>query len=143
MIASPKRVYYTILNTKLSPFNSRDFIQLEDSDSMCIIQAMNVLVLLALVALVAAKFEYTQEFQEWKVKYNKVYETKDLELRRQIIWESNKKFVENHNANADKFGFTVAMNKFADLVSYKMKRLKQCSFFLYRIQLSLAEFIKD
>ena len=104
---------------------------------------MNVLVLLALVALAAAKFEYAQEFQEWKVKYNKVYETKDLELKRQIIWESNKKFVENHNANADKFGFTVAMNKFADLVSYKMKRLKQCSFFLYRIQLSLAEFIKD
>ena len=45
-------------------------------------------------------------------------ETTDAELARQIIWESNKKFVENHNANADKFGFTVAMNEFADLVSY-------------------------
>ncbi|XP_019864005.1 PREDICTED: cathepsin L1-like isoform X1 [Amphimedon queenslandica] len=70
---------------------------------------------LALVALAAAKFEYTQEFQDWKVKYNKVYETKETELERQIIWESNKKFVENHNANSDKFGFTVAMNEFADL----------------------------
>ena len=72
---------------------------------------------LALVALAAAKFEYPQEFQDWKVKYNKVYETKETELERQIIWESNKKFVENHNANSDKFGFTVAMNEFADLVS--------------------------
>ena len=80
---------------------------------------MKVVLVLALVALAAAEFEYTQEFQDWKVKYNKVYETKDLELRRQIIWESNKKFVENHNANADKFGFTVAMNEFADLVSYQ------------------------
>ena len=62
---------------------------------MRIIQAMNVLVLLALVALAATKFQYAQEFQEWKVKYNKVYESKDLELKRQIIWESNKKFVEN------------------------------------------------
>ena len=78
---------------------------------------MKLLLVLALVALAAAKFEYTQEFQDWKVKYNKVYETKETELERQIIWESNKKFVENHNANSDKFGFTVAMNEFADLVS--------------------------
>ena len=78
---------------------------------------MKLLLVLALVALAAAKFEYTQEFQDWKVKYNKVYETKETELERQIIWESNKKFVENHNANSDMFGFTVAMNEFADLVS--------------------------
>ena len=87
---------------------------------------MKCLLLLALVALAAAKFEYTQEFQEWKVKYNKVYETTDAELARQIIWESNKKFVENHNANADKFGFTVAMNEFADLVSYSNSDIISC-----------------
>ena len=78
---------------------------------------MKVLFILALVAIASAHFEYTQEFQEWKVKYSRKYGTKDEELQRQIIWESNKKFVENHNANADKFGFTVAMNEFADLVS--------------------------
>ena len=87
---------------------------------------MKCLLLLALVALAAAKFEYTQEFHEWKVKYNKVYETTDAELARQIIWESNKKFVENHNANADKFGFTVAMNEFADLVSYSNSDIISC-----------------
>ncbi|XP_003382719.1 PREDICTED: cathepsin L1-like [Amphimedon queenslandica] len=76
---------------------------------------MKALIALALVALAAARFEYTQEFQDWKVKYNKAYETKETELARQVIWESNKKFVENHNANSDKFGFTVAMNEFADL----------------------------
>uniref|UniRef100_A0A1X7VMI2 Uncharacterized protein n=1 Tax=Amphimedon queenslandica TaxID=400682 RepID=A0A1X7VMI2_AMPQE len=80
---------------------------------------------LALVALAAAKFEYTQEFQDWKVKYNKVYETKETELERQIIWESNKKFVENHNANSDKFGFTVAMNEFADLDADAFSKLKK------------------
>ena len=82
---------------------------------------MKFLLALALVVLVAAEFEFTQEFQEWKVKYNKVYETKEIEFARQVIWESNKKFVENHNANADKNGFTVAMNEFADLVSFVSK----------------------
>ena len=82
---------------------------------------MKFLLALALVVLVAAEFEFTQEFQEWKVKYNKVYETKEIEFARQVIWESNKKFVENHNANADKDGFTVSMNEFADLVSFVSK----------------------
>ena len=91
---------------------------------------MKLLLVLALVALAAAEFEYTQEFQDWKVKYNKVYETKETELERQIIWESNKKFVENHNANSDKFDFTVAMNEFADLVS---KALSINSNFLFNI----------
>lgn len=77
---------------------------------------MKFLVVLALVALASA-FEYTQEFKDWKVKYSKTYQTDKEELERQIIWESNMKFVENHNANADKLGFTVAMNEFADLVS--------------------------
>ena len=82
---------------------------------------MKFLLALALVVLVAAEFEFTQEFQGWKIKYNKVYETKEIEFARQVIWESNKKFVENHNANADKNGFTVAMNEFADLVSFVSK----------------------
>lgn len=78
---------------------------------------MKVLLVLALVALATARFQYTQEFQEWKTKYNKKYETREMQLHRQIIWEANMKFVENHNANSDKIGFTVAMNEYADLVS--------------------------
>ena len=38
-------------------------------------------------------------------------------MKRLDIWISNKKHVELHNAKADEHGFTLAMNKFADLVS--------------------------
>ncbi len=37
------------------------------------------------------------------------------ELKRHNIWQANKKFVEEHNKNADKSSFTLSMNKFADL----------------------------
>ena len=34
-----------------------------------------------------------------------------------MIWEANKNYVDNHNQNAEVFGFTLAMNEFADMVS--------------------------
>ena len=36
---------------------------------------------------------------------------------RQTVWESNKKYIDTHNDNADELGFTLAMNEFGDLVS--------------------------
>ena len=45
------------------------------------------------------------------------YESDGIELRRQITFESNMKFIEEHNAHADEHGYTVKMNKFGDLVS--------------------------
>ena len=49
-------------------------------------------------------------------EHAKFYLSAEDELQRQIIFESNMKFIENHNENADVFGFTVAMNEFGDLV---------------------------
>ena len=46
-----------------------------------------------------------------------IYESDGIELRRQITFESNMKFIEEHNAHADEHGYTVKMNKFGDLVS--------------------------
>ena len=80
---------------------------------------MKLFAFLSLVALASAHFQYTEEFQDWKAKYNKKYDTSDIELERQTIWEANKNYVLNHNANADKFGFVLTMNEFADLVSLK------------------------
>ena len=80
---------------------------------------MKLFAFLTLVALASAHFQYDEEFQDWKTKYNKKYDTSNIELERQTIWEANKNYVLNHNANADKFGFILAMNEFADLVSLK------------------------
>lgn len=35
---------------------------------------------------------------------------------RHAIWESNKKYIDTHNDNADKLGYILAMNEFGDLV---------------------------
>ena len=75
-----------------------------------------LLLLLSLGAVVSA-FQYTEEWEAWKKEYGRSYESADIELRRQIIWESNMIFVNEHNTHADEFGFTVEMNEFADLVS--------------------------
>ncbi len=45
------------------------------------------------------------------------------ETRRHIIWQSNKKYVDEHNAHADDFGFTMALNEYADLESSEFARL--------------------
>ena len=49
--------------------------------------------------------------------HGKDYSTDLEELHRHVIWQSTKKFVEAHNTHADVFGFTLAMNEFADLES--------------------------
>ena len=77
-----------------------------------------VVLLISLAAVhVVSAFQYTEEWEAWKKEYGRSYESADIELRRQIIWESNMMFVNEHSAHADEFGFTVEMNDFADLVS--------------------------
>lgn len=56
------------------------------------------------------------------------------ELSRRIIWEANRNYVQNHNEHSDIYGFTVAMNKFADLVS-KYSKMNDYSFGLYSVGL--------
>jgi hypothetical protein len=49
-------------------------------------------------------------------QHGKEYDTDEEELSRQIVWEANRNYVQNHNEHADVFGFTLAMNEFADMV---------------------------
>lgn len=77
---------------------------------------MKVAILLFLVGLTAAKFNFPQEWEDWKKKYEKNYQTSEEEIQRHIIWEANKKYVESHNEHADVFGFTLEVNEFSDLV---------------------------
>lgn len=46
------------------------------------------------------------------------YKSEVEEIHRHNIWQANRKYVDEHNANADSFGYTLAMNAFGDLVSY-------------------------
>ena len=50
-------------------------------------------------------------------EHEREYSSDEEELQRHMIWEANKNYVDNHNQHADEFGFTLAMNQFADLVN--------------------------
>ena len=69
------------------------------------------------VASCSPRFEFPEEWQLWKSDHGKSYDSELEELERHITWLSNKKYIEQHNANADVLGFTLAMNHFGDLVS--------------------------
>ena len=80
---------------------------------------VSVIVLLSLAAVSSAgqpKFKAVEEWQLWKSRHEKIYDTHLVELEKQITWLSNKKYIEQHNANSHIFGFTLAMNKFGDMV---------------------------
>lgn len=64
-----------------------------------------------------ALFKHVEEWSNWKLKHAKTYTTSLDELERHVIWLSNKKFIDHHNANSHIFGFTLAMNHLGDVVS--------------------------
>ena len=74
-------------------------------------------VLLVALAAAVSGFQYTKEWEAWKKEHGRVYESDEIEHRRHTIWESNMKFVKEHNARAHEIGFTVRINEFSDLVS--------------------------
>ncbi len=63
------------------------------------------------------QYEYVEEWNLWKNQHSKSYETEVEELDNHLIWLSNKKFIELHNANSHIFGYKLAMNHFGDMVS--------------------------
>ena len=65
----------------------------------------------------AGIFKHVQEWTDWKLKHTKAYTTSLDELERHLIWLSNKKYIDHHNANSHIFGFTLAMNHLGDMVS--------------------------
>ena len=77
------------------------------------------MIFLSLIGLAActAKYEFLEEWNLWKDEHGKSYGSELEEVERHIVWLSNKKYIEQHNANADIFGFTLAMNHFGDMVT--------------------------
>lgn len=58
-------------------------------------------------------------WQSFKTIHQKTYTTTSEELYRREIWENNLNFIRQHNQEAllGKHTFSVAMNKFGDLVN--------------------------
>ena len=80
------------------------------------VDTMRGIVVLAVLVAAAVAFELDEEWELWKTKHGKTYKTEREELNRRTIWTGNRAYVQEHNKHSDKFGFTVAVNKHADLV---------------------------
>ena len=63
------------------------------------------------------EYQTNAQWLEWKRRYDKSYESDLSELERYVTWVSNKALVESHNHLASDFGYALALNQFADLVS--------------------------
>ena len=75
-------------------------------------------VLLALVCEgLVVHYEFPELWQAWKTEHGKNYSSQLEELDRHLVWLSNKKYIDAHNANEEYFGFGLAMNSFGDLVT--------------------------
>lgn len=66
-----------------------------------------VVLLVVLIAAAVSGFQYTVEWEAWKKKHGRIYESNEIELRWHNLWESNMEFVKEHNAHVDEIGFTV------------------------------------
>ena len=80
----------------------------------------SVVVFLCLLGVVCASgravYEFVEEWELWKDSHGKGYRSELVELEKHLVWLSNKKYIEQHNANSHIFGFTLAMNHFGDMV---------------------------
>ena len=75
----------------------------------------------------AVYYEFPEQWKSWKTVHGKNYLSDLEDLDRHLVWLSNKKYIESHNANEDYFGFGLAMNSFGDLV---------CSLLLFGVALA-------
>ena len=60
---------------------------------------------------------YGVQWQGWCVTHNKTYQSSAEALERYVVWRSNSAYIQYHNNYAAEFGFSLAMNKFGDMVS--------------------------
>lgn len=59
---------------------------------------------------------YGLAWASWRSQHNRSYLSSQEELERYVVWRSNTAYIQSHNSYADKFGFTLAMNVYGDMV---------------------------
>ena len=79
-----------------------------------------MVLVVATLFIVTSAFDYEEEWRGFRSQFGKKYSSDLEELTRHEIFESNMKYIEEHNKNADKHGFTLGVNEYADLVSLQL-----------------------
>ncbi|KAM5550902.1 fruit bromelain-like [Rosa sericea] len=97
---------------------------------LCIILFIPVLCIILLIGTsqVAASdnqenpVNVSQVFEEWMVKYNRVYKSKEEKEKRFAIFKTTFEFVENFKKHRKHESYTVGLNNFADITNAEMPR---------------------
>ena len=81
---------------------------------------MKILIVLTLLGLACAKgvpkYAFVEEWQLWKYSHEREYKNDREDLERHLVWLSNREYIQQHNANFETFGFTLALNHLGDMV---------------------------
>lgn len=80
-----------------------------------LVVAVGILCLIA-ISHAAPVYQLSHEWHLWKTENQKQYINNNEELERHLIWLSNKKYIEGHNANEHVFGYSLSMNRYGDMV---------------------------
>jgi cathepsin L len=66
---------------------------------------------------------FDQHWQNFKVSYNKEYESEHHELMRRLIWEENLRMIQDHNLEYDmgKHTYSLGMNEYGDMTHEEFK----------------------
>jgi len=78
---------------------------------------MKVILILACILAIALA---SAEFQQFSIKFNKKYDTKEEYQKRLDIYTQNKQFIEEFNKGKE--SYTLAINEFADLTHEEFKK---------------------
>jgi cathepsin L len=85
-----------------------------------------VLLLFVLCACFCSALTFHNEWELWKIEHSKVYSCDEEEMDRRAIWLANKKYIEKHNKQSHKHGFTLKMNHFGDLTTREYRSQYYC-----------------
>ena len=77
---------------------------------------LSTALLLVSIATSAPSLHLEGEWEAWKAQHGKTYTHKAEELERNGVWARNKDIVESHNAENEGGSYTLAMNRFGDMV---------------------------
>ena len=63
-------------------------------------------------------FKYDPLWMTWKQVHDKSYDSDIHELEKYVTWVSNHALIETHNQLESRFGYSLAMNQFGDMVRW-------------------------
>merc|ERR1711936_813029 len=91
--------------------------------SRFVIAMKTILSLALLLAVSAAHPDYSDSWSEFKLKYNKNYQSEEDETYRQSVWTSTVEMISEHNAEfeAGEHTFNIGENELADLTPDEIK----------------------